>query len=519
MTIAANRANGPIGLVELPQLKLSDPDGNDYYSLRKWEPIISKLVLISNLQAGGFETKFINLRDGDYTEDYGRKTWRGIELTKSYIGVPIESIDPESCEIWCITVNFTLYREIAMMLLKHLASKGKPVVVGGSDPFASPQIYLDNGAAVVVKDKSGAANWPLFNYLLGKGPLEAVTGVVLADGTEYSRRKPPLHPEEWPLPSVEVAKQCLGTQYWMDPFPEEFIPIGTVFTDIGCDRKCDFCQTPTYGTGYLRMSPKRVMEWLDVLIEAGAKSSVLPSDQFLGRIIFPEGREEVLDIMKGVRERDLPILWPSGLELRKMTLGRGRNYENADLTPDEELIDALFHWDGRRGTLAGYVPAERPIFGREAYAKLLPWQQHKRIVRRIVETGVPLISYGVIVGMADDDDYSLSQLEEALWEIYYEVKAINPSIIFQISPFSISPILGTLQGEAIRKGGLLRFDDPTIWGGFWTACSDTKHLTYEQVSDWQFRLSQVGDSKNLQVPQRFRNLPAEAKARKEAVAA
>ncbi|NEO98930.1 MAG: hypothetical protein F6K58_09685 [Symploca sp. SIO2E9] len=65
---------------------------------------------------------------------------------------------------------------------------------------------------------------------------------------------------------------------------------------------------------------------------------------------------------------------------------------------------------------------------------------------------------------------------------------------------------------------MIRFDDPTIWGGLWTASSDTKHLTYEQVSDWQFRLASVGDSKNLQVPQRFRTLPNEAKnAEKAAV--
>ncbi|NER24570.1 MAG: radical SAM protein [Symploca sp. SIO1C2] len=504
--------NAPlIGLVELPQLKLSDAEGNDFYSLRKWEPIVSKQVLLSNLQAGGFQTKFINLRDGDYEENYGRITWRGIELTKNYVGVDIKTVDPESCEAWCITVNFTLYREIAILLLKHLSSKGKPVVLGGSDPVADPQVYLRNGAAVVVKDKSGAANWPLFNYLLGKGPKEALTGVVLADGTEYRKRKPPFYPEEWPLPSVEVARECLGTQYWMDPFPEHLKPIGSIFPDMGCDRHCDFCQTPTYGTGYRRMTPQRVLQWLDIQRQAGAKSVVSVSDQFLGRVIFPDGREEVLEIMKGMRELDLAVLWPNGLELRKMTKGRGHSGKREDLTPDEELINALYHWDGRIGTLAAYIPAERPIFGREAYAKLVPWQQHKRIIHTIVRAGIPMISYGVIIGLPDDDDYSLCQLEEALWEVYHEVKAINPDIIFQTTPFVISPILGTPQGEAIRKSGLLRFDDPAIFAGFWTASIDTKHLTYEQVSDWQFRLAQVGDSKNLQSPQRFRKLPTEAK--------
>ena len=56
--ILANTSNdSTIGLVELPQLKLSDVEGKDYYSLRKREPIISKQVLLSNLQAGGFQTK------------------------------------------------------------------------------------------------------------------------------------------------------------------------------------------------------------------------------------------------------------------------------------------------------------------------------------------------------------------------------------------------------------------------------------------------------------------------------
>ncbi len=127
----------------------------------------------------------------------------------------------------------------------------------------------------------------------------------------------------------------------------------------------------------------------------------------------------------------------------------------------------------------------------------------------IVQAGIPMISYGVIIGLPDDD-YSLAQLEEALWEMYYEVKAINPSITFQTTPFVISPLLGTPQGEGIRKSGLLRFDDPAIFAGFWTASIDTKYLSYEQVSDWPFRLAQVGDSKNLQSPQRFRTLPTEA---------
>ena len=81
--------------------------------------------------------------------------------------------------------------------------------------------------------------------------------MIFADGTEYRRNKVSTYPEKWPLPTVEVAKEFLDTQYWMDPFPEELKPIGSIFLDMGCDRHYDFCQTPTYGTGYRRITPKK----------------------------------------------------------------------------------------------------------------------------------------------------------------------------------------------------------------------------------------------------------------------
>nr|VFK68979.1 MAG: hypothetical protein BECKUNK1418G_GA0071005_12911 [Candidatus Kentron sp. UNK]VFK73757.1 MAG: hypothetical protein BECKUNK1418H_GA0071006_12781 [Candidatus Kentron sp. UNK] len=61
------------------------------------------------------------------------------------------------------------------------------------------------------------------------------------------------------------------------------------------------------------------------------------SDQFLGRLLKKGGRDDVIRIMNGVRELGLAISWLNGLELKKMTLGRGINRNNTDLTPDEEL--------------------------------------------------------------------------------------------------------------------------------------------------------------------------------------
>jgi hypothetical protein len=71
------------------------------------------------------------------------------------------------------------------MAIAHFASDGKPVVVGGSevvvggsDAIAELLYYLDAGATAIVIDKSGPANWPIFDYVLAKTPREKLTEVI-----------------------------------------------------------------------------------------------------------------------------------------------------------------------------------------------------------------------------------------------------------------------------------------------------------------------------------------------------
>lgn len=480
-----------VGLVELPVLKLVDPNGKNWNSVRRLASLISKQILISNLQGGGFNAQLVNMKDDTYQEKYGEITWKGRKLDKIYVGRKITDLDPHCYDAWGVTINFTQEREIACMVVKHLASGGKPVIVGGSDALAEPHHYLNAGATAVVQDKSGAANWAILDYVLGKKPREPLNGVILADGTQYRKRFPPLSPENWPLPSLDVTKQCLGMEYWRKPFPDQLFPIGSVIADMGCDRKCDFCQTPSYGLGYLRMSPKTALKWFERQKEAGARSVICASDQFLGRVLFKEeGKKEILEIVNGVRDLGIPILYPNGLELQKATIGKG--FPHGDLTPDRELVEAVWGWDGQIGCYHAFIPAERPIAGNESYRKLLPWTYHCMMLKAIVEAGTPYITYAVIVGLPEDSHENLLLLEEAIVELYEKLITINPKLMFRVVPFAIRPLPGTPQGENLRKLGLLRFEDPAILGGFWTACADTHYLTYEEVSDWQLRLAKIG---------------------------
>lgn len=290
-----------------------------------------------------------------------------------------------------------------------------------------------------------------------------------------------------------MAKQCLGSVHKGLPLSEERLLIGSIFTDIGCDRRCDFCHTPTYRVGYRAMSPEKVLQWLAIQKEAGAKSVINYYDQFLGRILQKGGREEILEIMRGIKELGIAILWSSGLEFKKMTLGRGINRKNTDLTLDEELISALWDWNGKAGCYYAYLPAERPIFGQQNYAKLLPWQEHCEMMKAITRAGTPYLNYGIMIGFEDDSNETLSHLEEAIWELYEALLAINPSLKFHVSPMAISPIPGTPQDINLRQSGLLHFDDPSIFGGHWTPAIDTHHLSYEEIANWQIRFTKIGN--------------------------
>lgn len=86
--------------------------------------------------------------------------------------------------------------------------------------------------------------------------------------------------------------------------------------------------------------------------------------------------------------------------------------------------------------------------------------------------------------------------QEAVLELHQQLREINPELEFQVASYAISPIPGTPQGENIRTSGLLRFDDPSIIGGFWTPSCDTHQIGYEDISDWQFRLARIGKAES-----------------------
>ncbi len=57
-----------LGMIEAPATGLYDTEGKNWTSLYRNRSLISKQVLIPDLQAGGFDAHLVNLRDENYSE-------------------------------------------------------------------------------------------------------------------------------------------------------------------------------------------------------------------------------------------------------------------------------------------------------------------------------------------------------------------------------------------------------------------------------------------------------------------
>ncbi|MGN7611418.1 radical SAM protein [Magnetococcales bacterium HHB-1] len=480
-----------IGLIELPPVELHDTQGKVWTTARRDTPLISKQILMANLAASGVKPVLVNLAHGDYKSSYGEVTWNNKLLSKIFAGANPFDLDPDHYDLWGLTVNFTLQREMACVVIRHLAQGNKPIIVGGSDPIGYPKAYLEAGATAVVLDKSGGANQAVLYAAMGQIPPESVKGAVFSADRPVQRARP-MDISDWPLPSKEISQQCFGGHNYREIFPDHLAPIGSIMPDIGCDRTCDFCQTPNYKLGYRAMSVEMTLAWIAQQKDAGARSINIYSDQFLARILKPKGREELLRIAHGARELEMPLQFPNGLEIRKLTRGRGLNRDNTDLRPDTELVEALCGWDGRVGTSYIYIGGERPVAGQEKYAKLLPWRLQSDMLHSMVKAGLPHIAYGVIIGFEDENNESFQNLEEAISDLTEQLLEINPALHFSFEAYALTLAPGTGQERRVRQSGLLRFDDPTLYGGFWTPSIDSHALSYQEISAWQMRLMQLG---------------------------
>jgi hypothetical protein len=259
---------------------------------------------------------------------------------------------------------------------------------------------------------------------------------------------------------LEVARACLGTEYWSAEYPAELLSIGSVFSDVSAATAPATLPNPELRAG-LPGACRRSARWRWLARqkeEAGARSVVGSSDQFMARVLREGGREEVLEIMRvGARTWGWRCWWPNGLEPRKgHARRRGLNRPGTGLGP-------------RRGT------HQRGLgLGRQGRQLSTPtcrpsgFHRRPRELRQAAAVGCWSIASccgqpsvpacrrcptGVIIGFDDDTEetFEIAAGRSHPRNSHQDLTSINPQLIFQVASFAISPIPGTGQGKLLRE--------------------------------------------------------------------
>ncbi len=479
-------------LVSPPALFLKGSDGYRYSDGIPVAGVIMLQPLIGSLETAGLEVALFNMRNDISELSLGVVQWNNKTLTKTLRGMPVSHIPLDKADVFGITSNFHQAQEAVCHVVAFLASRGKKVVVGGSDAIAQPQVYVDAGATVVVLDKSGGSNAAAVEWALIGSTNKPCRLLTTKGAVEIGKWR--LHPNDWTIPSQKYIKDmCEGP--WRNSLPKNRFPLSSIVLDQGCDQDCNFCMTRRggpYGLGYQHMSVQTVKRWVQAQVEAGIRTINFMPDQFLGRVLWPGGCEDVLEIMTMLRESGVTWMWRNGLELSKMTVGIStRQYsrvkqQGVDFTPNRELIHALYGPE----CINAFIPLERPVDGTKQYSKLMEWNNVKEVCKVIVESGAPDLLFGVIIGLCEDSHETLSRLDDALYELREILTAINPLALISFNPTNIILFPGIpLTQEYMDLGYIPPKTDPALITKN-TPITGTDYLSVEELSAWQHRLYQ-----------------------------
>jgi radical SAM superfamily enzyme YgiQ (UPF0313 family) len=346
------------------------------------------------------KVEILDLRMAEYTRDeiYRVVDWEGYRAEVTRIGAPFSYADQAILESdWIgITSHFTFESGIIKDLIGYAKTVNPQIkiMVGGADVKARPHDYLSFGADLA---------------FIGDFNPQALRG----DNTCQRVEGPYLHSfEELTLPSFDKLQHLNEYTDSHDGTVPEGVqtPIGFIYFTRGCPRECDFCESRRSQFEALHLNTSISM--LEHYRESGIKTLNFADDNLLLLAAKKEGRKNLIELFKTMREMGFAWEFPNGLEI-------GRLLVNKRL--DEELLETLFSHgtDSQSGYIVGayrlYVPVET-FNGRDAYRKLKPLQEQNYIIESIVQCGLPEIDFGVVIPPDANED-TFSQTREGYLEL------------------------------------------------------------------------------------------------------
>lgn len=423
----------------------------------------------------GYDVDILDLRvaDSDREERYKVVDWEGYKVEVLRIGAPFGYADQAICEsdIIGISSHFTYESGVVRDLIGYIKEINPmvKVIVGGADVTARPRDYLAFGADISFVgdfDPQALASGDWTQRVVGpyRHPLETLTNPAfhkLPHLMEYEDS------HDGPVPD--------GVQ----------TPIGFIYFTRGCPRECNFCESRK--TAYEFLDLDVAISMLENYRRAGISTLNIVDDNLLLQAANKEGRNNLLALMKKMREMEFAWEFPNGLEV-------GRLSKKGVL--DEELMEALFcHTvDPDTGQIIGayrlYLPVE--TFDRRGdYTKLKPLQEQNWIIAWLAGCGLPEIDFGVVLP-PDTDHSGLEKTKEGYLEIKEIVNTFG-SAKARYSIFHLIPI-------ATFRTMLTKYSVDELPEGwhFYFPVYDGLHFSARELFEQRLRLIKEVDFENYQ---------------------
>ncbi len=481
-----------ITLIEVPELKVTyEINGREevYSAVRTHYPKQSQLVLAGILRHLG-AVKIIDMKlEAPEREELFKEFRYGDGIIKCYRkGASFESTAAAivASDILILTSNFTRSSGIVVDFIKYAknVNPGIKIIVGGSDATPRYEYYLKNGADAIVLGEGEYILPKAIHAITGNMPLERITGIAYSQNgsIRHNARNPitdKVNVDDIPLPAFDLV-DCNLENYveaFEGPLPENVkTPIGILETSRGCMEACPFCTTPFLRKGYRFMSTERIKEWLEHFKKFGIEAIILMEDNILSRMSLKNGRQKVVELFDLLKEYGFAWEFGNGLEIGKFMV---------DGQIDSELIGKLFYHEIKDGKYSGCYRLYTPLESlhqepNKVYRKLRPYDQELEIVEAIASTGIPMMTFGIIIGRPDEDEESLKLTEDRCLEIKRLVEAKGVDAYF--SPYLDVLLPGTIDYEKHKP--LLKYDIeryPELYH-FHTATIQTKSFTPERLT-------------------------------------
>lgn len=215
------------------------------------------------------------------------------------------------------------------------------------------------------------------------------------------------------------------------------------------------------------MQLEKIRKHFEYFKSKGIRTLLFQEDNLLSRIhrhasgksAFDDGRDELFDMFNLARSMGFCWEFTNGIELGQ--------FEHQGIV-DHELIQVMFNSEFVEDQLVGCYRATLPLENltddsSKLFRKLKPLGVIKDVLEGIVKTGVHSLSFNVIIGRPEDDEYNLCLTYLRSKEIRDICRNFNPDVQVYFNVYILSLLPGTIDFK--RHNDRLAYDldiDPEV---------------------------------------------------------